>query len=206
MALENQPCSLFSLWRRRRKGGGECIYRGDPAWDIMSKAPQFDVIQEKACSCVFQPKESWKNHQSETNHPAELLTCSLWDNSGGQQKRVALASVLILNNFIILDEPQVVWDGEWLEGYLSRGNKTLFEVTRPLLPRPKYAMSFLIDNHYYTYRDVAIIWKGGKNAWWLRLNCTQTIFIEKNWIGWTHATNARPQARYRERMPSSAIE
>ena len=53
--------------------------------------------------------------------------------SGGQQKRVALANVLILEpDFLILDEPTNHLDLEmieWLEGYLSRGNKTIFMVT-----------------------------------------------------------------------------
>ena len=53
--------------------------------------------------------------------------------SGGQQKRVALANVLITEpNFIIMDEPTNHLDLEmieWLEGYLNRGNKTLLMVT-----------------------------------------------------------------------------
>ena len=53
--------------------------------------------------------------------------------SGGQQKRVALAQVLISNpDFLILDEPTNHLDlemVEWLEGFLQRGNKTLLMVT-----------------------------------------------------------------------------
>ena len=53
--------------------------------------------------------------------------------SGGQLKRVALASVLISEpNFIILDEPTNHLDMEmveWLENYLGRGNIGLLMVT-----------------------------------------------------------------------------
>jgi len=53
--------------------------------------------------------------------------------SGGQQKRVALANTLITDpDFLILDEPTNHLDLEmieWLEGFLSRGNKTLLMVT-----------------------------------------------------------------------------
>ncbi len=53
--------------------------------------------------------------------------------SGGQQKRVALANVLINNpDLLILDEPTNHLDLdmiEWLEEYLKKMNKTLFMVT-----------------------------------------------------------------------------
>ena len=53
--------------------------------------------------------------------------------SGGQQKRIALAKVLIESpDLIILDEPTNHLDIEmisWLEGYLSSSNTTLFMVT-----------------------------------------------------------------------------
>lgn len=53
--------------------------------------------------------------------------------SGGQQKRIALAKVLIDDpDFLILDEPTNHLDLdmiEWLENYLSKTNKTLLMVT-----------------------------------------------------------------------------
>jgi len=78
--------------------------------------------------------------------------------SGGQQKRVALANVLILEpDFLILDEPTNHLDLEmieWLEGYLSRGNKTIFMVTHDRYFLDNVCNTILeLDNQtLYTYR------------------------------------------------------
>ena len=78
--------------------------------------------------------------------------------SGGQQKRVALANVLITEpDLLILDEPTNHLDLEmieWLEGYLSRGNKTLLMVThdRYFLDNVCNVILELDDNMVYTYR------------------------------------------------------
>ena len=78
--------------------------------------------------------------------------------SGGQQKRIALANVLITEpDLLILDEPTNHLDLEmivWLEGYLSRGNKTLFMVTHDRYFLDKVCNIILeLDNKtIYTYR------------------------------------------------------
>jgi ATP-binding cassette subfamily F protein uup len=78
--------------------------------------------------------------------------------SGGQQKRVALANVLILEpDFLIMDEPTNHLDLEmieWLEGYLQRGNKTLLMVThdRFFLDRVCNVILELDDQQMYVYR------------------------------------------------------
>ena len=78
--------------------------------------------------------------------------------SGGQQKRVALANVLITEpDLLILDEPTNHLDLEmieWLEGFLSRGNKTLLMVThdRYFLDRVCSVILELDDHTIYTYR------------------------------------------------------
>ena len=78
--------------------------------------------------------------------------------SGGQQKRVALANVLITEpDLFILDEPTNHLDLEmieWLEGFLSRGNKTLLMVThdRFFLDRVCDTILELDNKTIYTYR------------------------------------------------------
>lgn len=78
--------------------------------------------------------------------------------SGGQQKRVALANVLITEpDLFILDEPTNHLDLEmieWLEGFLRRGNKTLLMVThdRYFLDNVCNLILELDDQTIYTYR------------------------------------------------------
>lgn len=77
--------------------------------------------------------------------------------SGGQQKRVALARVLIEEpDFLILDEPTNHLDLdtiEWLEGYLASSNITLLLVThdRYFLDRVSNRILELADNQIYKY-------------------------------------------------------
>ena len=78
--------------------------------------------------------------------------------SGGQRKRVALAKILIEEpDFLILDEPTNHLDLdmiEWLEGFLSRQNLTLFMVThdRYFLERVCNEIVELEGGQLYTYR------------------------------------------------------
>ena len=78
--------------------------------------------------------------------------------SGGQLKRVALANTLITEpDLLILDEPTNHLDLEmieWLEGYLNRGNKTIFMVThdRFFLDKVCNTILELDDKTIYTYR------------------------------------------------------
>lgn len=77
--------------------------------------------------------------------------------SGGQQKRVALANVLITEpDLLILDEPTNHLDLqmiEWLEGYLSRSHMTLLMVThdRYFLDRVCNEILEMADNTIYHY-------------------------------------------------------
>ena len=84
-----------------------------------------------------------------------LPTSSL---SGGQQKRVALAQVLVTKpDFLILDEPTNHLDLstiEWLEGELSHNASTLLMVThdRYFLDRICSVIMELDDSTVYTYQ------------------------------------------------------
>jgi len=77
--------------------------------------------------------------------------------SGGQQKRVALARVLIEEpDFLILDEPTNHLDLdtiEWLEGYLSSSNITLLLVThdRYFLDKVCNRILEIADNQIYKF-------------------------------------------------------
>lgn len=88
---------------------------------------------------------------NQLNKPIGLL-------SGGQQKRVALASVLIANpDLLILDEPTNHLDLEmieWLEKYLQRNTKALLLVThdRYFLDRVCGTIVELDNQTAYTYR------------------------------------------------------
>jgi len=78
--------------------------------------------------------------------------------SGGQQKRIALAQVLIEEpDFIILDEPTNHLDLEmieWLEGYLTKENVTILMVThdRYFLERVCNEIIELDDETLYRYK------------------------------------------------------
>ncbi len=140
---------------------GKIIFRRDLKVAMLEQSPVFDP-EEKVIDACF-------NHQGEEEkvlRAKQILTQlkirdlqqPMGQLSGGQQKRVALANVLITEpDLLILDEPTNHLDLEmieWLEGYLARGNKTLLMVTHDRYFLDKVCNLILeLDNRtIYTYR------------------------------------------------------
>lgn len=140
---------------------GNIIYKNDLKTGYLEQSPHFDP-QESVLEACFNhegdPEKVLKAKQILTKLKIEDLNQPMGQLSGGQQKRVALANVLITEpEFLILDEPTNHLDLEmieWLEGFLSRGNKTLLMVThdRFFLDRVCNLILELDNQKIYTYR------------------------------------------------------
>ena len=140
---------------------GEIIFRRDLRVGMLEQAPDFDPSESVLDACFNHkgdPEKVLKAKQILTQLKIRDLEQPMGQLSGGQQKRVALANVLITDpDLLILDEPTNHLDLEmieWLEGFLNRGNKTLLMVThdRFFLDRVCSVILELDDQTIYSYR------------------------------------------------------
>lgn len=140
---------------------GNIIFRNGIKVGYLEQTPKFDANDTVLDACFNHQGEEekvLKAKQVLTQLHIDDLCQKIGELSGGQQKRVALANVLITEpDLLILDEPTNHLDLEmieWLEGYLQRGNKTLLMVThdRFFLDNVCDTILELDDNTIYTYR------------------------------------------------------
>ncbi len=152
---------LSVLTGKEGKDSGEIIYRKDLRVGMLEQQPHFDPEETVLDACFNHHGNEelvLKAKQILTQLKIQQLDQPMGQLSGGQQKRVALANVLITEpDLLILDEPTNHLDLEmieWLEGFLNRGNRTLLMVThdRFFLDRVCNVILELDDKTIYTYR------------------------------------------------------
>ena len=140
---------------------GSVIFTNGIKTGYLEQFPKFEPEESVVNACFKNQAtedEILKAKQILTQLRITDLTQPMKQLSGGQQKRVALASILINEpDLLILDEPTNHLDIdmiEWLEGFLNKGNKTLLMVThdRFFLDRICSIILELDDNTIYKYK------------------------------------------------------
>ena len=140
---------------------GSIVFRNDLKVGMLEQSPKFDPEESVLDACFNHqgdPEKVLKAKQVLTQLKIRNLEQPMGQLSGGQQKRVALANVLLTEpDLLILDEPTNHLDLEmieWLEGFLARSNRTLLMVThdRFFLDRVCSVILELDDKTIYTYR------------------------------------------------------
>lgn len=152
---------LSILTGREGYDSGNIIFRRELKIGYLEQSPKFDPDDTVLDACF-----NHKGDEAKILRAKQILTQLNIDDldkkmgtlSGGQQRRVALANVLLTDpDMFILDEPTNHLDLdmiEWLEGFFARGNKTLLMVThdRFFLDKVCSVILELDDKKIYTYR------------------------------------------------------
>lgn len=152
---------LSILTGKESQDEGNIIFKRDLTVSFLEQSPHFnpdDTVLEACFNHNGNEEKILKAKQILTQLKITDLAQPIKELSGGQQKRVALANVLITNpDLLILDEPTNHLDLDmiiWLEGFLSRGNKTLLMVThdRYFLDRVCNSIIELDNSMIFTYK------------------------------------------------------
>lgn len=152
---------LSILTGKESQDKGNIIFKRDLSVGFLEQSPHFnpdDTVLEACFNHNGNEEKILKAKQILTQLKITDLAQPIKELSGGQQKRVALANVLITNpDLLILDEPTNHLDLDmiiWLEGFLSRGNKTLLMVThdRYFLDRVCNSIIELDNSMIFTYK------------------------------------------------------
>lgn len=152
---------LSILTGREGYDSGNIIFRRELKIGYLEQSPKFDPDDTVLDACF-----NHKGDEAKILRAKQILTQLKIDDldkkmgtlSGGQQRRVALANVLLTDpDMFILDEPTNHLDLdmiEWLEGFFARGNKTLLMVAhdRFFLDKVCSVILELDDKKIYTYR------------------------------------------------------
>ena len=152
---------LSILTGKESQDEGNIVFKRDLTVGFLEQSPHFnpdDTVLEACFNHNGNEEKILKAKQILTQLKITDLAQPIKELSGGQQKRVALANVLITNpDLLILDEPTNHLDLDmiiWLEGFLSRGNKTLLMVThdRYFLDRVCNSIIELDNSMIFTYK------------------------------------------------------